>query len=70
MGSSDRDHGRPVGPADDAVTRDTAVGTYEVAGFPAVDFDDFHRVELPEQVIPGWGGGDIPNVEEVQARPS
>jgi|GEM_PF-4508707 len=27
--------------------RDTHFGTYRVAGFPAVDFDEFHRVELP-----------------------
>jgi hypothetical protein len=35
------------------IGRDTAVGTYEVAGFAAVDFDDFHLVELPRRLRAG-----------------
>lgn len=40
-------------PATARVGRDTAVGTYAVAGFPAVDFDDFHRRELPRRLDAG-----------------
>jgi hypothetical protein len=35
------------------VGQDTAVGTFEVAGFPPVDFDDFHREELPRRLRDG-----------------
>jgi hypothetical protein len=33
--------------------RDTRFGTYRLAGFPAVDFDEFHRRELPERLRRG-----------------
>jgi ectoine hydroxylase-related dioxygenase (phytanoyl-CoA dioxygenase family) len=33
--------------------RDTQLGTYRAAGFPAVDFDEFHRVELPRRLREG-----------------
>lgn len=33
--------------------RDTAVGTFAVLGFPTVDFDHFHRVELPRRLREG-----------------
>ena len=33
--------------------RDTHFGTYRKAGFPAVDFDAFHRVELPRRLRDG-----------------
>ena len=33
--------------------RDTHFGTYRVAGFPEVDFDEFHRVELPRRLREG-----------------
>jgi hypothetical protein len=36
-----------------AVGTDTTVGTYQVAGLPAVDFDDFHRHELPGRLAGG-----------------
>ena len=45
--------------------RDTHFGTYRTAGFPEVDFDDFHRVELPRRLREGkneevaWDVGDI-----------
>ena len=35
--------------------RDTHFGTYRVAGFPPVDFDEFHRVELPNRLRAGKG---------------
>ena len=41
--------------------RDTHFGTYRKAGFPAVDFAEFHRVELPRRLREGksdavaWG---------------
>jgi hypothetical protein len=35
------------------VGRDTAVGTFAVAGYPPVDFDDFHREELPRRLRSG-----------------
>lgn len=40
-------------PAAPRVTRDTRVGTYAVAGYPAVDFEHFHRVELPRRLADG-----------------
>jgi Phytanoyl-CoA dioxygenase (PhyH) len=39
-----------------AVGTDTTVGTYQVAGLPAVDFDDFHRFELPRRLADGVDG--------------
>jgi hypothetical protein len=36
--------------------RDTHYGTYRAAGFPAVDFDDFHRAELPRRLRAGLNG--------------
>ena len=35
------------------VGTDTTVGTYQVAGLPAVDFDEFHRHELPRRLADG-----------------
>jgi hypothetical protein len=35
------------------VGQDTAVGTFQVAGFPPVDFDDYHRDELPRRLRAG-----------------
>ncbi len=35
--------------------RDTHFGTYRIAGFPPVDFDEFHRVELPRRLREGKG---------------
>jgi hypothetical protein len=35
------------------VGRDTTFGTYRVAGLPAVDFDEFHRDELPGRLDAG-----------------
>ena len=37
----------------DRVTTDTSVGTYRNAGFEPVDFDAFHRVELPRRLADG-----------------
>jgi len=36
-----------------AVGRDTTVGTFRVAGYPEVDFHDFHRRELPRRLADG-----------------
>lgn len=33
--------------------RDSHFGTYRVAGFPSVDFDEFHSVELPKRLREG-----------------
>ena len=33
--------------------RDTHFGTYRVAGYPAVDFDEFHSIELPRRLRGG-----------------
>lgn len=33
--------------------RDTTVGTFAKAGHPGIDFDDFHRVELPRRLREG-----------------
>lgn len=35
------------------VATDTAIGTFAVAGFPAIDFEHFHRVELPRRLRDG-----------------
>ncbi len=35
------------------VGRDTTFGTYRVAGLPLVDFDAFHREELPARLAGG-----------------
>jgi hypothetical protein len=35
------------------ISRNTGVGTYVTAGFAAVDFHDFHRVELPRRLAAG-----------------
>ena len=45
--------------------RDTQFGTYRIAGFPPVDFDDFHRVELPKRLREGMNGRVAWDVEGV-----
>ena len=35
------------------IGRDTTFGTYRGAGLPWVDFDDFHRSELPRRLADG-----------------
>ncbi|MFP8878902.1 MAG: phytanoyl-CoA dioxygenase family protein, partial [Myxococcota bacterium] len=45
--------------------RDTQFGTYRIAGFPPVDFDDFHRVELPKRLREGMNGQVAWDVEGV-----
>ncbi len=35
------------------ITRDTQFGTYRSVGLPAVDFDEFHRDELPARLASG-----------------
>ena len=36
-----------------SIGRDTTFGTYRVAGLPPIDFDDFHRKELPRRLRDG-----------------
>ena len=36
-----------------SVSRDTTFGTYRVVGLPSVDFDEFHRTELPARLVAG-----------------
>lgn len=36
-----------------SVNRDTSVGSFQAWGYDAVDFDDFHRVELPRRLADG-----------------
>lgn len=40
-------------PSVNTIGRDTSVGTYAAAGFPAVDFQHFHEVELPRRLVSG-----------------
>jgi hypothetical protein len=35
------------------IGHDTTVGTFQAAGYPSVDFDDFHRHELPRRLREG-----------------
>ncbi|MFP6641737.1 MAG: hypothetical protein VCC04_15940, partial [Myxococcota bacterium] len=35
------------------ITRDTQFGTYRAVGLPPVDFDEFHRDELPGRLASG-----------------
>ena len=36
-----------------SIATDPVVGTFSVASFPSIDFDDFHRVELPRRLREG-----------------
>ena len=54
------------GAATPEVGRNTQFGTYRIAGLPAVDFDEFHRVELPKRLRNGKNDEVARDVEGVR----